>query len=159
MQHSHVQLRPTEEADLAQLFRFQLDEEACRLAAFMAPDHADWPAYLAKYRRFLLDPTIHMQSIVVAGELAGSIAKFEIEGEAEITYWLDRRYWGQGVATTALRQFLQVEPTRPLRGRVAFDNFGSRKVLENCGFERVGTDTGFAHARQAEIEEFIYQLT
>ncbi|MET4106114.1 GNAT family N-acetyltransferase [Hymenobacter sp. UYP22] len=158
MQHSHVQLRSTEEADLAQLFRFQLDEEACHLAAFMAPDHADWPTYLAKYRRFLLDPTIHMQSIVVDGELAGSIAKFEIEGEAEITYWIDRRYWGRGVATAALRSFLVLEPARPLRGRVAFDNFGSQKVLEKCEFEQVGTDTGFAHTRQTEIEEFIYQL-
>lgn len=158
MQHSHVQLRPTEEADVAQLFGFQLDEEACLLAAFMAVDHADWPAYLAKYRRFLLDPTIHMQSIVVDGELAGSIAKFEMEGEAEITYWIDRHYWGQGVATAALRSFLVLEPARPLRGRVAFDNLGSQKVLENCGFVKVGTDKGFAQARQAEVEEFIYQL-
>ncbi|QNH63844.1 GNAT family N-acetyltransferase [Hymenobacter sediminicola] len=158
MPHKSIQLRPTTEVDLAHLFRFQLDEEAAYLAAFMPKDHTDQAAYLAKYRRFLLDPTIHMQSIVVDEELAGSIAKFEIEGDAEITYWLDRHFWGRGVATAALRSFLQLEPARPLFGRVAFDNFGSQKVLTNCGFRKVGTDKGFASARQVEIEEFIYQL-
>ncbi|WP_426492202.1 GNAT family N-acetyltransferase [Hymenobacter sp. 102] len=153
-----VHLRPTQEADLPHLYAFQLDAEACRLAAFVPAENADQVAYLAKYRRFLRTPTIHMQSILVDGELAGSIAKFEVEGEAELTYWLDRRFWGRGVATAALRQFLQLESRRPLHGRVAFDNSGSRKVLENCGFAPIGTDTGFAPARQTEVEEIIYQL-
>ncbi|RSK50180.1 GNAT family N-acetyltransferase [Hymenobacter rigui] len=159
MPASLIQLRPTQEADLPHLYAFQLDAEACRLAAFVPAENADRAAYLAKFQRFLHTPTIHMQSILVDGELAGSIAKFEIEGEAEITYWLDRRYWGRGVATAALRQFLTLEPARPLHGRVACDNFGSRKVLENCGFVPIGTDTGFAPARQTEVEEVIYQLS
>jgi len=158
MSNQQVTLRPTEEADLDVLFQFQLNEEAAYLAAFMPSNHTDRATYLAKYRRFLADPTIHMQSILVNGELAGSIAKFEMEGNAKITYWLDRRCWGQGVATAALRSFLLLELARPLFGRVAFDNFGSQKVLTNCGFHKVGTDKGFANARQAEIEEFIYQL-
>jgi RimJ/RimL family protein N-acetyltransferase len=41
---------------------------------------------------------------------------------------------------------------------VAFDNFGSQKVLEKSGLIKTGTDKGFASARQAEIEEFIYRL-
>lgn len=158
MPDQQVTLRPTQEADLTVLFQFQLNEEAAYLAAFMPQGHTDQAAYLAKYRRFLLDPTIHMQSILVDGVVAGSIAKFEVKGDAEITYWLDRSCWGRGVATAALRSFLRLEPARPLFGRVAFDNFGSQKVLTSCGFRKVGTDTGFASARQAEIEEFIYQL-
>ena len=159
MPDQQVTLRPTQETDLAVLFRFQLNEEAAYLAAFMPKGYTDQAAYLAKYRRFLLDPTIHMQTILVDGVLAGSIAKFELEGNAEITYWLDRGFWGRGVATAALRSFLQLEPARPLVGRVAFDNFGSQKVLTNCGFRKIGTDKGFASARQAEIEVFIYQLS
>ena len=158
MPDQQVTLRPTQEADLTVLFQFQLDKDAAHLAAFMPQGHTDQAAYLAKYRRFLLDPTIHMQSILVDGVVAGSIAKFEVKGDAEITYWLDRSCWGRGVATAALRSFLRLEPARPLFGRVAFDNFGSQKVLTSCGFRKVGTDTGFASARQAEIEEFIYQL-
>lgn len=91
--------------------------------------------------------------------IAGSISKFEMEGEAEITYWIDKKFWGKGVATTALKKFLIIENVRPIFGRVAFDNLGSQKVLEKCGFVKIGTDKGFANARQAEIEEFIYKLT
>ena len=91
--------------------------------------------------------------------IAGSVSKFEMEGEAEITYWIDRNFWGQGIATKALNDFLAIETTRPIFGRVAFDNFGSQKVLEKCGFVKIGTDSGFANARQTEIEEYIYKLT
>jgi RimJ/RimL family protein N-acetyltransferase len=95
---------------------------------------------------------------MVGDRIVGSIAKFVIEDDAEITYWIDRNFWGQGIATKALKDFLAVETTRPLFGRTAFDNFGSQRVLEKCGFVKTGTDKGFANARQAEIEEFIYKL-
>jgi RimJ/RimL family protein N-acetyltransferase len=159
MQHSYVSLRPTNQADLATLFLFQLDPRAAYLAAFLPKDFTNKAAYLKKFTRFLRDPTIHMQTILVAGAIAGSIAKFELAGKAELTYWLDRGCWGKGIATAALTQFLTLEPTRPLIGRVAFDNIGSQRVLEKAGFVKIGKDTGFASARQAEITEFIYQLT
>jgi ribosomal-protein-alanine N-acetyltransferase len=100
-----------------------------------------------------------MQTILLNGTIVGSLAKFEIEGEAEVTYWIDKKYWGTGVATIALNAFLTTEKTRPIRGRVAFDNIGSRRVLEKCGFLKTGTDKGFANARQQEIEEIIYLLS
>ncbi|WP_236668947.1 GNAT family N-acetyltransferase [Hymenobacter rubidus] len=76
-----------------------------------------------------------------------------------VTYWIDKEFWGQGIATAALHEFLQLEPARPIYGRTAFDNQGSQKVLEKCGFVKTGTDKGFANARQAEIEEYIYKLS
>lgn len=100
-----------------------------------------------------------MQTIIVNEIIEGSISKFEMEGDAEIIYWIDKKFWDKGVATTALKKFLTIESTRPIFGRVAFDNFGSQKVLEKCGFIKTGTDKGFANARQTETEEFIYKLT
>lgn len=82
-----------------------------------------------------------------------------MDGDIEITYWIDRKYWGQGIGTKTLKAFLTIETNRPIFGRVAFDNFGSQKVLEKCGFVKIGTDKGFANARQSEIEEFIYKLS
>ena len=82
-----------------------------------------------------------------------------MEGDIEITYWIDRKYWGKGIATKALKKLLAIETARPVFGRVAFDNFGSQKVLENCGVVKIGSDKGFANARQAEIEEYIFKLT
>lgn len=153
-----IKLRPTEIADLDFLFQFQLDKEGGYLAAFMPKDPTDKAAYLAKYRKLLSDPTVNNQTVIVDNIIIGSIAKFVMEGDTEITYWIDRKFWGQGIATKVLNEFLVIETTRPVFGRVAFDNFGSQKVLEKCGFIKVGNDKGFANARQKEIEEFIYKL-
>lgn len=153
-----IKLRPTEVSDLETLFQIQLDEEANYQAAFTSKDSQNKEAYLAKYTRLLSDPAVNNQTIIVDTVIAGSIAKFVMEGDAEITYWIDKKFWGQGVATKALKDLLIIEKTRPVFGRVAFDNLGSQKVLENCGFIRIGTDKGFANARQTEIEEFIYRL-
>lgn len=151
-------LRKTIITDLELFFVFQLDNEARFLAAFTPKDPADKTAYLQKYTKLLNDPTVNMCTIIVNNIIAGSISKFEIEGEAEITYWIDKKYWGKGIATKALTVFLTIENARPILGRVAFDNLCSQKVLEKCSFTRIGTDKGFANARQAEIEEFIYKL-
>lgn len=155
---SEIQLRKSVIADLDILFTFQVDPEANYQAAFTSKDPTDKAAYLDKYQKHFQDPAINNQTILVDGVIAGSIARFVLYGDNEITYWIDKKYWGTGVGTRALTQFLTIETTRPLYGRTAFDNFGSQRVLEKCGFIKVGTDKGFANARQAEIEEFIYRL-
>ena len=159
MAHHNITLPKTEKEDLNTLFGFQLDKEAIYLAAFTPNDPTDKPAYIDKYSKHLADPTINMRTIKVNDEIVGSIAQFFIGDDAEITYWIDRKFWGQGIATTALKDFLRLEPIRPIYGRVAFDNYGSQKVLEKCGFVKIGTDKGFANARQIEIEEYIYKLS
>lgn len=153
-----ISLRETLTTDLNLFFQFQLDKGAQYLAAFMPENSADRDAYLAKHTKFLTDPAKTTRTILVDNEIAGSIAKFEINGEAEVTYWIDKRFWGQGVASAALKDFLNMVTERPIFGRVAFDNYGSQRVLEKCGFVKVGRDKGFANARQAEIEELIFKL-
>ncbi len=152
-------LRPTELSDLDSLFEFQLDKEGGYMAAFMPKDPTDKTAFINKYVKLLDDPTVNNQTIILENILVGSIAKFVMEGNSEITYWIDRNYWGKGIATRALKDFLSIEITRPLFARVAFDNVGSQKVLEKCGFVKTGSDKGFANARNAEIEEYLYELS
>ncbi|TXI98774.1 MAG: N-acetyltransferase [Chryseobacterium cucumeris] len=156
IQHD-IKLRPTVVEDLETLFQFQLDDEANHLAAFTSKDSTNKEAYIAKFTKLLADPTINNQTIIAGTVIVGSIAKFIMEDDVEITYWIDKNFWGKGIATTALKDFLTIETTRPIFGRVAFDNLGSQKVLEKCGFVKIGTDKGFANARQTEIEEFIYR--
>jgi ribosomal-protein-alanine N-acetyltransferase len=155
---SKLILRKTVASDLDILFTFQLDKEANYLAAFTSKDPADKAAYLQKYTKFLTDRTINMMTILFDNMIVGSMAKFEMEGEADVTYWIDKKFWGKGIATKALQDFLAVEPTRPIFGRAAFDNYASQRVLEKCGFVRIAKDKGFASARQAEVEEYIYKL-
>ncbi len=158
MDISGIKFRKTVADDLEFLFNFQLDEEAINLAAFTPKDPTDKSAYLIKYTKLLSNPTINNQTIIIDNIIVGSIAKFEIDGQAEVTYWIDKKYWGKGIATRSLKFLLTIENTRPIIGRVAFDNYGSQKVLEKCGFVKIGKDKGFANARQTEIEEYIYKL-
>lgn len=153
-----IKLRPTEIADLDTLFEFQLDKEGGYLAAFMPKNHTDKSAYISKFTKLIDDPTVNNQTIVLDNVIVGSIAKFVMEGNTEITYWIGRKFWGKGIATKALQGILDIETTKPIFGRVAFDNFGSQRVLEKCGFVKIGSDKGYANARQTEIEEFIYKL-
>ena len=154
-----IALRKTEEVDLETLFILQLDKEANYLAAFTPKDPTDRVFNFEKWTKLISNPKINMKTVVINDLVIGSVINFEIEGEAEISFWIDRKYWGQGIATAALKVFLETEHLRPLHGRVALDNFRSQKVLEKCGPVRIGNEKGFANARNAEIEEFIYRLT
>ena len=153
-----LNIRPTKTSDLETLFQFQLDKDAGYMAAFMPKDPADKEAFLKKYAALLIDPSVKNKTILIGSQIVGSIGMFMLNGEMEITYWIDKEFWGNGIATSVLRQFLSLESVRPVFARVVFDNFGSQSVLEKCGFIRVGSDKGFANARHAVVEEFIYKL-
>lgn len=60
--------------------------------------------------------------------------------------------WGQGIATTALAELIELEPIRPLHADAAADNAGSIRVLEKCGFTVTGKTRCFARARDEEID-------
>lgn len=153
-----IKLRPSVVADINNFFEYQLDKEARHLAAFTAKDPTDKKAYLEKYTNLLHNPTVNMQTITIGNTVVGTVTKFEIENEAEIAFWIDKQFWKQGITTQALKMFLEIEAKRPISGHAAFDNFGSQKVLEKCGFVKIGIEKGFANARQSEIEEFVYKL-
>jgi RimJ/RimL family protein N-acetyltransferase len=155
---AEVRLRPVEDSDLDAFFEQMRDPESVRMAAFTAKDPDDRAAFDAHTARNRASPTGVMRAITVDGRLVGSIASFVIEGDTEITYWLDRSMWGQGVAGRALALFLELVQVRPLFARAASDNVGSLRVLQRAGFVVTGTDTGFANARKAEIEETILRL-
>jgi RimJ/RimL family protein N-acetyltransferase len=81
----------------------------------------------------------------------------EMEGEREVGYWLGREFWGRGIATEALSQFLGVVKTRPLFAHVAKHNHGSRRVLEKCGFKVIGEDKYTIPANDV-VEENVLKL-
>ena len=91
-------------------------------------------------------------------DAVGMIAGFTIEGDRELTYWIDPARWGRGLASAALDAFVQVETTRPLFARVAEHNVGSATVLTRAGFVRIGTETSYADAVGREVVEHIYRL-
>ena len=151
-------LREVLDEDLPVLFEHWTDPVAARMAAFTAPDHMDRDAFERRWSRLRADEAVINRAVVVDGEVAGTIASWGDPGEREVTYWIGRSYWGKGIATAALKAFLTVDASRPLRARVASDNVASRRVLEKCGFRVIATERGFAEARSSEIEEVVLRL-
>jgi RimJ/RimL family protein N-acetyltransferase len=155
-----VRLREVDESDLPTLFEQQLDAEANRMAAFTGADPEDREAFDARWQRILANEELTARTIVVDDEVAGSVSKWrdpDVPGP-EVTYWLGRDFWGKGVATLALAAFLEVVTERPLYGRCAADNVGSRRVLEKCGFVHLSDQRGFSNARGEEIDEVLLEL-
>lgn len=153
-----IELTKTTHEDLETLFEFQTNKDGIWMAAFMPEDPMDKEFYMNKWTIIVANPEINMQTIRLQNKIIGSVAHFEINGETNISYWLDQPYWGKGLTTLALKMFVNQAVKRPLFARVAFDNYGSQRVLEKCGFKTIGKDKGFANARNREIEEFICKL-
>jgi len=157
---SDLRLRPVEDQDLPIFFEQQSDPDAIYMAAFTHKDPADRDAFDAHWTRIRGDPRVTIRTILVGGRVVGHVATFVDEefGKQEVTYWIGKEFWGQGIATRALSQFLAEFTKRPIYGRAARDNIGSIRVMEKCGFRITGQDRGFANARGKEIEEFVLEL-
>lgn len=150
-----VELRDAIETDLPIFYEQQLDPDAIRMAAF--PTRGK-DAFMAHWSKIIEDHSVQIKTILFHGDIAGNIVCFEQLGEREIGYWLGKEYWGQGIASTALAQFLEFIETRPLYAHVAKHNIGSRRVLEKCGFNVVAEDKFFSKIFGEDIEEYILIL-
>ena len=156
---SDLLLRDVVEDDLPIFFEQQLDPEANHMAAFTAKDPTNQEAFTAHWNRILADATVIIKTIVCNGQVAGSVLSYEEAGKPEVSYWIGKEYWGKGIATRALSEFLaRGNQTRSIYARVAKDNLGSLRVLEKCGFTKIGEAKGFANARGEEIDELVLEL-
>lgn len=153
-----VALREVHDSDLPVFFRQTNDPESLRMAAFTAQDPTDRDAFDAHWERIRASSDVLPRTVLVDGDVVGNAAVYGEPGSREVTYWIDRAYWGRGIATAALRALLAAVPERPLHARAAADNAGSLRVLEKCGFRVSGHDRGYANARGAEIDEVVLTL-
>lgn len=153
-----LQLRSVVPADLPIFFVQQLDPSANWMAAFTTKDPVDRQAFDIHWEKVLADKGITIRAILFKGNVAGSVLCHSWGGEPEISYWLGKEFWGKGIATQALKLFLDEFTTRPLTARVAKDNLASIRVLEKNGFERAGEGMWYSNARGKEIEELVWTL-
>ena len=152
-----VSLRPVKTDDLPIFFVHQLDPEATKLAAFPSRDR---DAFFTHWTTNILgNPAAVCRTILAGNHVAGNIGAWTdaASNDRLICYWIGREFWGRGIASAALSQFLRCESTRPLSARVAKHNLGSIRVLEKAGFARVGEEA-FSLPSGASIGEFIYFL-
>lgn len=155
---SQLALRPVEASDLDSIFEQMRDPESVRMAAFTPEDPSDRSAFNTHMATVMSCSENVLRAIIRDSRLVGTIASYVADGATEVTYWIDRACWGQGIATRALGMLLEEITVRPIRARAASDNTGSLRVLQNAGFHPIGTEVSYAPGRAAEIEETILEL-
>jgi RimJ/RimL family protein N-acetyltransferase len=148
-------LREVRESDLDDFFEHQREPEATEMALFPARDRE---AFDAHWRRILDDDALITRTIVDGGRVAGNIGSWEQDGRHLLGYWIGREFWGRGLATRALAEFVGEVPTRPLHAWVATTNVGSIRVLEKCGFVAMESRSEFDERYGREVEELLFEL-
>jgi RimJ/RimL family protein N-acetyltransferase len=151
----NIQLRKLTVDDLPWIFAFEMEPEGHQMAVVhpRSPESFD-----ATWTSILRDESILVRGIVADGMLVGHISSFPSDGHHLVGYWLGREYWGRGIATSALRLFLDKLPVRPLHARVATSNVASLRVLEKCGFRVIRREWSVATDRYPACEEAILEL-
>lgn len=89
--------------------------------------------------RILGDPAVISRTVLVDEVVAGNVGCWNAEGDWFIGYWFGREFWGRGIGTFAVRSVVDEVKHRPLYADPAARNVGSVRVLEKCGFVRVGS--------------------
>lgn len=151
----NLQLRDVQESDLAVFFEQQRDPLANQMAAFPARDK---DAFMAHWAKIMKDESTLLKTILFEGQVAGNLVSFVLAGQREVGYWLGREFWGKGIATRALQEFLRQIDERPLYAHVAKHNIGSLRVLEKCGFMLEGDDKNFSVVQGQRVEGLILKL-
>jgi RimJ/RimL family protein N-acetyltransferase len=144
-----VVLRDVTAGDLPTFFEHQLDPDANQMAAF--PARAK-DAFMAHWTKILGDETVTTKTILFDGRVAGNVVSWRQSGEREVGYWIGKEYWGKGIATRALSEFLSHVTARPLYAHVAKHNIASIRVLEKCGFTISDEDKVSSGASSEEVE-------
>jgi RimJ/RimL family protein N-acetyltransferase len=150
-----LMLRDVAESAFELFYEQQLDPEATRMAAFAARER---PAFVAHWANVLADDSITKRAVVFDGQVAGNIVKFTQDAKPMVGYWLGREFWGKGIATSALSQFLEIFDERPVFANVASRNIASIRVLKKCGFSVCGNAKTVEDDAVEVIDEFILKL-
>lgn len=145
-----IRLRPVEDADLPIFLAHQDDPVAAAMAAFptRAPD-----VFYEHWATIRADPTNVTRTIVSGDQVVGDIVSWLDHGSRQVGYWIGREHWGRGFATAALRLLLEEIKDRPVTAHIVPDNIGSQRVVEKCGFVRIGEEVA-----DDGVHELTYRL-
>jgi len=156
---NEVSLRPIEAGDIAALFAFSSDKRAIEMAG-TGRSFGDEVELAAHFRKVQKNGAV-VRVILHGTNVAGYMASFERFEKREISYWVGRAFWGQGVASKAVVLWLEKFPVPDsgLYARVVDGNPASARVLEKNGFTPAGRDSFYSDVRGCEVEETLYKLT
>jgi RimJ/RimL family protein N-acetyltransferase len=139
-----ISLRPLRESDIEAIYN------ACQDPTISAFTRVPYPYDFEMAVEFVRESAIayrnHISAtfaIEVGGKFAGTIGLHSLQlGDhmAEIGYWIESSYRGDGICTAALKLLtdfaLEAMKFRRIEGLTDFDNAASQKVLERAGYQR-----------------------
>jgi RimJ/RimL family protein N-acetyltransferase len=150
-----IRLREVLNDDLPIFYEQQLEPEATEMAAFPSRGKRE---FMAHWTNNVLGNEWVKKTILFEGQVAGNVVSFEQDGKMEVGYWLGKEFWGQGIASRALAEFLGYVVVRPLYAHVAKHNIASRRVLEKCGFTIHGLEFELADTGDEPVGMYILKL-
>ena len=150
-----VRLRPIEPDDLPRMYELQRDPESNRMAVTIPRTRE---AFDALWEKSLIDPAATSRVVLFDGAFVGYVSRFPADGENHVGYWIDRAFWGMGIASRALERLLSEVADRPLFATVATSNGASLRVLHKRGFVIEQVRHSPATDRYPECEEALLVL-
>ena len=160
-------LRPWHASDVDDLIFHANDAQVSRSLGERFP----YP-YTEQDAQLFVAHALHMQgetvfAIEINGRACGGIGVHPGEGVerhgAELGYWLGRAYWGEGIATKAVRALvphaLRELKLYRLQARVFADNEASMRVLERCGFAQEAILRRMVVKNEQLLDLHIYAIT
>ena len=136
----NIYLHPVTEADLAILFEFEHDPIASKMADFPSRKREKFYQHWQKNifaNQQAVALGIWQNNVLVGNVLSWINDELATENEPEVRlmgYWIGRKYWGQGIATQAVKIFLQHYISSPVYAYIDEHNQGSLKVAQSNGF-------------------------
>jgi RimJ/RimL family protein N-acetyltransferase len=153
--YENLTLRDVEDGDLETLYQQQLDPDVVKMRAFPSSERE---AYMTHWAKVLTNDSNVLRIIVADQKVVGSMMSWVQDGKRQVGFGLGKEYWGRGIATRALAAFLDELSERPLYGYAAGHNIGSQRVMEKCGFAKVGVDRGVLEVDGELIDEMVFEL-
>ncbi len=124
---------------------------------------ADAETYL---QRVTKDDTAHVACIEIDGKASGAIGLHPGEDvhrrTAELGYWVAEPYWGRGIATAAVRAFVEFGftniPLNRIYASAYANNPASVRVLEKAGFAFEGRMRKHAIKDSVVLDALLYAI-
>lgn len=153
-----MRIRDLEAGDLDAIFHMQGDGDSRWMAAFGTKDFDDKEAFLVRMSKIAADSDSIYRVLEHADQVVGSIGKWVDGDRPELMYWVDRKFWSQGLASSAVETFLLEYTQRPLYAHIVSDNFASQAILIKNGFTKYEEITSFSEIRKMDVVEIGFVL-
>lgn len=134
-----ITLTPLTDLHVDDYFQHALHPDVWRLAQMEPMPQADEVRQLFEDNR-LANKTGYA-IVNQQDQFLGAIFAADSETPARISYWIARHRWGKGIASQALAQLKNMQPTRKWLINVEPGNTPSLKVATKCGFSQTDAVT------------------